>query len=272
MITLDGRVLAQTKREQLKQEIAARGLRPGLAAILIGDDPASHLYVALKETACVEVGIHFEKKLFPSDVPEAEVLSAVKKFNHQKNIHGILIQLPLPDGWNTERIIAAMDPAKDVDGFHPQNKSVEPVLAKAVWALIEDGLKKKQTPVNNENAIIIGKSDIFLDTLADVLNKKGLRTETQHVEEIATNKKLVKDYSVVIVAAGQADFLTGADLADGAIVIDIGINRLANDKIAGDVNWASVQNKNIYITPVPGGVGPVTVAMLLENCVQLARK
>lgn len=271
MITLDGRLLAQTQREKIKEEIAISGLRPGLAAILVGNDPASHLYVALKETACAEVGIHFEKNIFPETATEKEVLTAIAKLNQQKNIHGILIQLPLPGGWNTEKIFAAMDPTKDVDGFHPQNKLVEPVLAKAVWELIKDGLKKKQTAINSQKALIIGNSDIFLNTLAGVLTKKGLTTKTKHREEVEADKNLIKNYSVVIVAAGQADFLTGADFANGAIVIDIGINHLPNGKITGDVNWQSVQDKNIYITPVPGGVGPMTVAMLLENTVQLAK-
>lgn len=272
MISLDGRVLAQAKRQQLKQEISFLGLKPGLAAVLVGNDPASHLYVALKEAACAEVGIHFEKYIFPEDAKKNKVIATIEKLNQQKNIHSILIQLPLPEGWDTEKIIAAMDPDKDVDGFHPQNKLVEPVLAKAVWYLIEDGLKKKQALVNSQNALIIGKSDIFLNTLAAVLTKKCLNTETKHLEEISLNKNLVKNYSVVIVAAGQANFLTGEDLADDAVVIDIGINHLSNGKITGDINWQSVQNKNIFITPVPGGIGPVTVVMLLENCLQLAKK
>lgn len=271
MITLDGRTLAQTRREKIKEEIAISGLRPGLAAVLVGNDPASHLYVTLKETACAEVGIHFEKNIFPETATEEEVLSTIKKLNHQKNMHSILIQLPLPKGWNTEKIIAAMDPNKDVDGFHPQNKLVEPVLAKAVWALIEEGLKKKQTSVNNENALIIGKSDIFLKTMATYLRQKGLITAVAHTVGATRRVAPTRDYSIIIVAAGQADFLIGADLADGAIVVDIGINHLPNGKVVGDVNWPSVQDKNIYITPVPGGVGPMTVAMLLENCLQLAK-
>lgn len=266
MRLIDGRSLAKKIRAGLKEKIAASGLTPGLGVILVGDDPASHLYVRLKEKACAEAGIYFEKYLFPAGEMEEKIIEKIKQLNAAPNIHGILIQLPLPSHLNPNRVIAAIDPAKDVDGFHPDNVkklregqlAVEPVLAKAIWGLIQEVKQNNAT-----KTLIIGNSDAFTEPLELFLKQKGLDASHVHFQEL--NRSVIKQFDIVIIAVGLPNFLKGEDFKDDAIVIDVGINRLPNGAICGDVDFESTQNKNGWITPVPGGVGPMTVAMLLEN-------
>lgn len=274
MHLIDGRSLAKKIRAELKDKIAAFGLTPGLGVILVGDDPASHLYVRLKKKACAEAGIYFEKYLFPADATEEKIIEKIKQLNAAPNIHGILVQLPLPFHLDPNRVIAAIDPTKDADGFHPDNvkllregrTAVEPVLAKAIWRLIEDA--RKNAGLNGKKCLIIGNSDAFTEPLEIFLQQKGLTASHVHFQQL--NRSVIKQFDIVIIAIGQPNFLTGKDLKDNAIVIDVGINRLPNGAICGDVDFESTQNKNGWLTPVPGGVGPVTVAMLLENVYLLA--
>jgi methylenetetrahydrofolate dehydrogenase (NADP+)/methenyltetrahydrofolate cyclohydrolase len=257
MKIINGKKIAQEISRELKQKITAKKIKPGLAVILVGDDPASKLYVALKEKAAAEVGIHFEKHTFPSSISEGEIIKTIGQFNQNKNIHGILVQLPLPAGLNADKIISAINPAKDVDGFLPQSP-VEPVLGQAVWRLISEAVKPEKHKI-----LIIGNSKIFLKTLADYFKHKGAETQTALSKEI----KLLntQHYDIVVIAAGQIGLLHGDDFKDGAVVIDIGTNRSADGQTVGDVDFASTVPKPGWITPVPGGVGPVTVATLLEN-------
>lgn len=263
MQIIDGKKISRQIREKLKQKSAnwrtATGLKPRLAVILIGDDPASHLYVSLKEKAAAKVGIRFEKHLFPSSASKNEIIKTIEQLNNNSNVHGILIQLPLPAGLNTDKIISAINPSKDVDGFQPQSQ-IEPVLGKAVWRLINEALKPE-----SHRALVIGNSEIFLNSLNVYLTKKGLEVATALADKIQNLRLKIKDYDIVIVAAGQAGLLRGDDFKDGAIVIDIGTNRLPNGQTVGDVDFKSTLTKPGWITPVPGGVGPVTVATLLEN-------
>lgn len=280
MRLIDGRLLAQQIRAELKEKITDSGLTPGLGVILVGDDPASHLYVRLKEKACAEAGIYFEKYLFPADTIEETIIQKIQKLNFAEKIHGILIQLPLPSHLNPNRVIAVIDTAKDVDGFHPDNvkllregqSAVEPVLAKAIWRLIEEVKQNNAT-----KTLIIGNSDAFIEPLEMFLKQKGL--DATHIHSQQLNRSVIKQFDIVIIAVGQPNFLKGDDFKNGAIVIDVGINRLpmrdrqaGNGAICGDVNFESMQNKNGWITPVPGGVGPMTVAMLLENVYLLTMK
>lgn len=269
MFSIDGRAIAKKIRENLKQKIAASGIVPGLAAILVGDDPASKLYVTLKEKACVEVGIHFEKHVFPITTPEETIIKTIEQLSRKPNIHGILVQLPLPAGFDTDKIIAAIDPKKDVDGFGTQSKA-EPVLGHAIWKLIYEALDPESPETPNLNTLIIGNSEVFLKTTASYLFKKGLKIKATKTENL--NISDIKDYGIIIVAAGRAEFLRGENFTNSAIVIDIGTNRLPDGRVVGDVDFESAKNKNIWLTPVPGGVGPVTVAMLLENVFELATK
>lgn len=276
MRLIDGRALAKKIRAELKDKIAASGLTSGLGVILVGDDPASHLYVRLKEKACAEAVIYFEKYLFPADTTEGVIIQKIQQLNAAPKIHGILVQLPLPAPLNPDRVIAAIAPTKDVDGFHPDNvkmlregrPAVEPVLAKAIWRLIEDA--RKNAGLDAKKCLIIGNSDAFTEPLEIFLKQKGL--DASHIHSQQFNNATAKQFDIVIIAVGQPNFLAGDDFKDGAIVIDVGINRLplpagqaGDGKIAGDVDFDSTRDKNGWITPVPGGVGPMTVAMLLEN-------
>ncbi len=280
MRLIDGRALAAKIHQELKKKISALELKPGLGVILVGDDPASHLYVRLKEKACAEVGINFEKKIFPANTPEEIIIETIEQWNAPSGhppqgdngtiIHGILVQLPLPSHLDAGKIISAIDPKKDADGFHPENirtlkagqPFVEPVLAKAIWQLIQEAMKQGDNEKMKET-LIIGNSDVFTESLEIFLRQKGLNAIHLHPDQVIKNK--IQTYDFLIVAVGQPNFLTGHDFKDGAIVIDVGINRLPDGRNCGDVNFESTRDKNGWITPVPGGVGPMTVAMLLEN-------
>ncbi|MBI5023089.1 MAG: bifunctional methylenetetrahydrofolate dehydrogenase/methenyltetrahydrofolate cyclohydrolase [Candidatus Magasanikbacteria bacterium] len=276
MQLIDGLALAKKIRAELKEKISASGLTPGLGVILVGDDPASHLYVRLKEKSCAEAGIYFEKHFFSTDAGEKIVIQKIQQLNAAPNIHGILVQLPLPHHLNPDRVIAAINPDKDVDGFHPKNVQsmregrldIEPVLAKAIWRLIDETRKQNNTALTK--TLIIGNSDAFTEPLELFLKRK--RLNASHIHSRQFNDSSAKQFDIVIVAVGQPNFLAGHDFKDGAIVIDVGINHLplptgqvGNGTICGDVNFESTRDKRGWITPVPGGVGPMTVAMLLEN-------
>lgn len=279
MNTIDGRAIAQQIRDDLKQKISALINKPGLGVILVGENPASHLYVRLKEKACQEVGIYFEKYIFPANTPEEQIIQTIQQFNNSTSINGILIQLPLPAEFNTNKIILAMDPKKDADGFHPENirllkegrPRIEPVLAKTIWQMIETALKRlNYKTIEKLSCLIIGNSDAFTEPLEAFLRRKNLKASHIHPQQL--NREILKQFDVIIVAVGQSDFLRGEYFKNDAVVIDVGINKLPDGKIAGDVNFESTKNKTGWITPVPGGVGPVTVAMLLENIYLLAQK
>lgn len=264
MKIINGKKISQEILSELKQKISASGIKPGLAVILVGNDSASRLYVSLKEKAAAEAGIHFEKHTFPSSASETEIIKTIEQFNHNKNIHGMLVQLPLPAGLNTDKIISAINPAKDVDGFLPKSPA-EPVLGKTVWRLISEAVKPEKHKI-----LIIGNSKIFLKTLADYFKQKGAETQTALAKDIKILN--TQHYDIVVVAAGQIGLLHGDDFKDGAVVIDIGTNHLPDGQTAGDVEFTSTITKPGWITPVPGGVGPVTVATLLENTYLLATK
>ena len=269
MFVIDGRAIAKKIREDLKHKIAASGLAPGLAAILVGNDPASKLYVSLKEKACAEVGIRFEKHLFGESSKEDQIIQKIKEINGNPKFHGILVQLPLPTGLNVHKILKTIEPNKDADGFISK---INPVLPRAIWTLIEEGLKLKNHHAVGQKTLVIGNSAEFIKTTADFLDAKRLNCKTQTYDQICQDKKQIKHFDIVVIAVGEPKFLNGADFKDDAIVIDIGTNRLPDGRIVGDVDYESTKDKDIWITPVPGGVGPVTVATLLENIFLLAQK
>lgn len=283
MQVIDGRAIAQKIRKELKQKIQASGITPGLAVILVGNDPASHLYVSLKEKACVEVGIHFEKYLFFATEPEEKIVSKIIALNQRPDIHGIIVQLPLPSQFDTNKIIQAIDPRKDADGFHPKNTKmffagqgrVTPVTTKAIITLIEStGIS-----LTNKSTIILANSHIFADPIKKMLDDRGAKTEILIYNPITplnyyTNIPLA---NILITALGQPQIINAQHIKDDAIVIDVGTTRvnLGTDeqpiwKTIGDVDQEGLKEKPGFITPVPGGVGPVTVATLLENIFALA--
>ena len=274
MKLLDGRTLAAQIRAEVKQEIEARGLTPGLAAILVGDDPASHLYVSLKEKACKEVGIEFHIYKFPANEAAEEIATTIEFLNQDPDIHGMIIQMPLPPQLNEDELIAKMDPQKDADGFHPENlrllKNGTPRIIPGLTAGIIRFLESTETTLQNKIAAIVSNSPIFAEPLEMTLKTKNVKTMVLSPADNTTKTKL-KQADIIIIAIGQANWLKGADIKKDAILIDVGINKQKNGKVVGDVDANSVKDKAGFLTPVPGGLGPVTVAMLLKNTVTLAQ-
>lgn len=280
---LDGKKLAEKIKSRLIGELEKTGLHPGLASILVGDDPASALYIKIKEREARLIGIHFKKHHFKnvsesrSKKQEVRIIKLIKQLNRDPKIHGILVQLPLPKGFDTQKIINAIDPAKDVDGFHPENvkllisgkpRFISPPHA-AIIALLNEArrIKNKELRIKDQGAVIIANSRTFAEPLKILLEKKGLKTDF-YVRARTPN---IKKADIIVVARGKPKFITAKMIKRGAIVIDVGTNR-RRGKLVGDVDFEPVARIASAITPVPGGVGPMTVAMLLKNTVIAAKK
>lgn len=270
MQLLNGKIIAEQIRSGLKERVSRIKNKPGLAVILVGTDPSSHLYVSLKEKACREVGINFFKFFFPAFVTEEELLKKIEELNNQKNINGVLVQLPLP-GQDTDRVIAAILPSKDVDGFHTENQrrleAGEPCLVSPVVLGVMRLIEETRESLVGKKAILI-MSKIFAQPFRAVLQRAGATVEIASPEDTALKEK-TKNSDILITAVGQPDLITGEMVKNGATVIDIGTSRV-EDRIVGDVDRASVEPKAGWLTPVPGGVGPMTVAMLIRNVVSTA--
>lgn len=270
---IDGKSLAGRITEEVRSEIENLGTAPGLAVVLIGDDEPSHLYVGIKEKACAEVGIRFEKHLLPADTGTHEVLTLIKDLNKRSDVNAILVQLPLPDQLDTEEILSSMDPSKDVDGFHSKNVSAflrgdathTPVLVGAVMALIAE----TRVQLDGLRAAVVANSEVFAEPLMASLEQHGASASFFTANDSHLGGSL-RDADIVIVAAGKPGLIQGPMLKQSCIIIDIGTNRVG-DKLVGDCDADSVDPVAAWRTPVPGGVGPVTVAMLLRNTVQLAK-
>ena len=273
---IDGKSLAAATRAALKDKVAqlaARGARPGLAAILVGDDPASRVYVRNKARSCEETGLHSEVHELPRNASEAELLERVARLNADPRIHGILVQLPLPKQINADRVLAAISPAKDVDGFHAENlgallqgrSGFVPGTPAGVMRMLEHA----GVPLAGARAAIVGRSTIVGKPLALLLLQKDATVTICHskTKDLAAT---TRQADILVAAVGRAKLITADMVKPGACVIDVGINRLADGKIAGDVDFASVKDVAGSITPVPGGVGPMTVAMLIVNTVRAA--
>ncbi len=274
---INGQKIADALSVRLKNQISKlpRNKKPSLAVILIGQNPASHLYVSLKEKRAKAVGIRFHKFLFPASVSQTKILSLIQKLNQDKSISAILVQLPLPKKFNTAKIITAIDPRKDADGIHPDNlrllaakksPAVLPATADAVAAIL-DSLKIN---LKNKSAAVIGKSQIAgLPVYYYLKNKcRAVNVYDRSTKNLAVKTKKA---DLLIVAIGQPKFITQKYLKPGAIVIDIGINKLQG-RTVGDVDFKKVKNICSAITPVPGGVGPITVAILLQNTFKLSQQ
>ena len=273
---IDGKSLAASVRASLKNRIAAlanHGVRPGLAAVLVGDDPASRVYVRNKARACEETGVRSDVHAFPDDVSEGELLACVARLNADPAVHGIIVQLPLPQRLAANRILAAVSPAKDVDGFHAANLGAlvrgEPGFVPGTPGGVMRLLAHAGVALAGRNAVIIGRSTIVGKPLALLLLQKDATVTICHsrTPDLAAATQRA---DVLIAAVGKAKLVTAAMVKRGACVIDVGINRLADGSLAGDVDFAAVREIAGSITPVPGGVGPMTVAMLMDNTVQAA--
>jgi methylenetetrahydrofolate dehydrogenase (NADP+)/methenyltetrahydrofolate cyclohydrolase len=277
MTILDGKKLSEKIKDNLKKEVEelkSLGITPGLAVILVGDDPASHTYVKMKRNACHKVGIYSVVHEFPESITEKELLSTIKMINENPNIHGLLIQLPLPKHIDTTKILEAVDPSKDVDGFHPYNmgRLVEgldtfaPCTPLGVMELFEE----YDIDLKGKDVCVVGASNIVGKPMWALLVNAWATVDICHIEtkDLAAHTKRA---DIVIVGVGKPNLITADMVKDGVIIIDIGINRLDDGKLVGDVDFENVSKKASYITPVPGGVGPMTIAMLLKNTVKAAK-
>ena len=274
---LDGKSLAAQVRAAVKNEVAAlsqRGIRPGLAVVLAGDNPASRVYVRNKMRASEETGVRSELYELPASVSEEALLDRVLALNDDPEVHGILVQLPLPKHITAYKVLEAVSPAKDIDGFHAANLGAlmagVPHMVPCTPAGVMRLLQHARVPLSGAHAVVIGRSNIVGKPLALLLLQHDAtvticHSKTRELENIARSAE------ILVAAVGRAKLVTGAMVKPGACVIDVGVNRLSDGSIAGDVDFASASEVAGWITPVPGGVGPMTIAMLLENCVRAAR-
>lgn len=273
---IDGNAIARELRAALIPRVAAlaaMGVRPGLAVLQVGNHPASKIYVRNKMKACGEVGLHSEHIEMPADTDESTLLGRIRTLNRDSRVHGILVQLPLPVGFSAERVVDALAPAKDVDGFHPMNMGLlasgsprfVPCTPLGVMKLIEH----EKISVQGRHAVVVGRSNIVGKPMALLLLQKGA-TVTICNSRTPDLGAMTGQADVLVVAAGRPKLVTGGMVKPGAVVIDVGITRLADGKLTGDVDLQGVLGTASCITPVPGGVGPMTIAMLLENTVMSA--
>ncbi len=276
--TIDGNAIARELRVGLIKRVAALaagGVRPGLAVIQVGKHPASTIYVRNKIKACGEAGLYSEHIELPAGANESTLLGRIRILNNDTRIHGILVQLPLPAGLSAERVLEALAPAKDIDGFHPTNMGLlaignprfVPCTPLGVMKLIEH----EEIAVQGRHAVVVGRSNIVGKPMALLLVQKGA-TVTICNSRTPDLGAMTSQADILVVAAGKPRLVTAGMVKPGAVVIDVGINRLADGKLTGDVDFQSVLGTASCITPVPGGVGPMTIAMLLENTVISAER
>jgi len=275
---IDGKAVAQQTESEVARAIARLDFRPGLVAVRVGNDPASEVYVRNKAKKARELGIEGRELIFPDTMSEGELLAEVERLNGDDAVDGILVQLPLPQQIDPRKVIDAIDPAKDVDGFHPINvgllhlgrRALVPCTPAGVIRLIES----TGEPIDGKHAVIIGRSDIVGKPMAALLLQRNATVTICHsrTRELA---RLAREADLLVAAIGKPRFVTAEMIKPGAIVIDVGINRIVVDgknKLAGDVDFAGASEVAAWITPVPGGVGPMTIATLMKNTVEAAER
>ncbi|EOX3392938.1 bifunctional methylenetetrahydrofolate dehydrogenase/methenyltetrahydrofolate cyclohydrolase FolD [Vibrio cholerae] len=269
---IDGTLISQTVRSEVAARIKARvqaGLRaPGLAVVLVGEDPASQVYVGSKRRACEEVGFVSKSFDLPATASEEALLSLVEELNNDPQIDGILVQLPLPAGMDTTKVLESIHPEKDVDGFHPYNvgrlaqriPKLRSCTPKGIITLLE----RYNIPLRGKHAVIVGASNIVGRPMTLELLLAGCTTTTCHrfTQDLEGH---IRQADILVVAVGKPNFIPGSWIKEGAVVVDVGINRLDTGKLVGDVEYDVARTRASFITPVPGGVGPMTVASLIEN-------
>lgn len=276
---IDGKAIARSIREQQAERIARLRLRtgvtPGLAVILVGDDPASKMYVGNKTRACAQVGVNSFRFDFPSSISTAELVEAIESMNAREDIHGILVQLPLPEHIEMRRVLEAIDATKDVDGFHLYNVGGL-VVGQSVFAPctpygVREILAYEGIEVEGKNVVVVGASNIVGKPMGLMLMHDEATVSICHAKtrDLAQFTILA---DILVVAAGVPNLIRGEMVRSGAVVIDVGINRLPDGSLTGDVDFEAVRKKASHITPVPGGVGPMTVTMLLENTIVAAER
>ena len=275
---IDGKSIAQEVRAEWKvraDALKTRGVTPGLAVIIVGEDSASKVYVANKVKACAELGLHSEHIALPADISEATLLARIAALNADPQIHGLLVQLPLPKHIDSNKVLLAISPDKDVDGFHPVNvgalvsgdTAFPPCTPHGAMKLLE----KTGVTIEGKHAVVVGRSNIVGKPMALMLLQKNATVTicTSKTRDLAHH---TRDADILVVATGKPRMITGDMIKPGAVVIDVGINRLPDGKLVGDVDFNSASKVAGWITPVPGGVGPMTITMLVANTVRAAER
>jgi methylenetetrahydrofolate dehydrogenase (NADP+)/methenyltetrahydrofolate cyclohydrolase len=275
---IDGNALAQHWREQVARDcvaLQARGVKPGLAVLLVGDNPASQVYVRNKVKACEQAGLHSVLEQLPADLSESDLLERVEALNRDPLIHGILVQLPLPAHIDAHKVIEAIDPAKDVDGFHVASAGALMTGLPGFWPCTPHGCMKMLEsigyPLSGKHAVVIGRSNIVGKPMALMLLAQNATVTICHSRTVNL-KAITLQADVIVAAVGQRNSVTADMVKPGAVVIDVGMNRNEAGKLCGDVDFEAVRHIAGHITPVPGGVGPMTIAMLLVNTLESARR
>ena len=273
---IDGKKISADIKEEIREEILQRkekGEEVTLAVVLVGEDPASQVYVRNKKKACEFVGIRSLSYELAADTTQEELLSLVDKLNRDESVNGILVQLPLPKQIDEDAVIRAIDPKKDVDGFHPMSVGAlsigQPGYVSCTPAGIIQLLKRSDIPMDGKNCVIVGRSNIVGKPMAMLMLRENATVTVTH-SHTKNLKDITRQADILIVAIGKTKFITADYVKEGATVIDVGMDRDENGKLCGDVDFASVEPVCGAITPVPGGVGPMTIAMLMKNCLEAA--
>jgi len=275
---IDGKAIAQRYREELAVRVGrlkGEGVTPGLAVVIVGDDPASKVYVRNKALACEAIGMHSEVHALAADTTQANLVAFLRRLNQDSRIHGILVQLPLPKHMNARAVIEAIDPDKDVDGFHYRNVGSlvvgEPAFYPCTpWGVMKM-LEEEGVPIAGRHAVVVGRSNIVGKPMALMLLNESATVTICH-SKTRDLGAVTREGDILVAAVGRARMIGGDMVKPGAVVIDVGINRLPDGRLAGDVDFAAVAPVASMITPVPGGVGPMTIAMLLANTVKSAER
>ncbi len=275
---IDGKAIAATIRTRIAADVTvltAKGITPGLAVVLVGEDPASKVYVSMKEKACADVGIFSAEYKLPTETSEADLLALIDKLNLDPRIHGILVQLPLPKHIDSDKVLEAISPAKDADGFHPYNvgrlsigkPTFQPCTPYGVMVM----LKETGVDLTGKHVVVVGRSNIVGKPVAMMCLQQHATVTVCHsrTKDLAA---VVGSADVVIAAVGVPEMIKGSWIKEGAVVIDVGVNRVGEKKLVGDVEFAAAAERASAITPVPGGVGPMTITMLLYNTVESAKR
>lgn len=275
---IDGKKISAEIKEELKNEVAqlkAQGIEGTLAVIQVGNDPASSVYVNNKKKACAYIGINSESFELPEETTQEELLALIAKLNADDSVNGILVQLPVPKHIDEKTIINAISPKKDVDGFHPESVGSlvigQPGFVSCTPAGIIELLKRSNVTIDGKNCVIVGRSNIVGKPMALLMLRENATVTIAH-SHTKNLKEICQNADILIVAIGKREFITGDYIKEGAVVIDVGIHRDENNKLAGDVKYDEAEKKASQITPVPGGVGPMTIAMLMNNCVKAMKK
>lgn len=274
---IDGKAVSKQVKEQVKietEELKKNGITPGLAVIIVGEDPASQVYVRNKERACEEVGFYSEKFALSENTTQQELNNLVKELNGRKEINGILCQLPLPSHLDDKEVINLIDPVKDVDAFHPVNVGAIMIgdynFLPCTPAGVMELIHSTGVDVTGKKAVVMGRSNIVGKPMAMLLLHENATVEIVHskTNDLAS---VTREADILVAAIGKAKFVTADMVKDGAVVIDVGMDRDENGKLCGDVDFEGVKDKCSYITPVPGGVGPMTISMLMKNTLTAAK-